>query len=269
MGRVIFKISVGFVAGALILLAISLYLSNHYLREQQRLAEAGNLSAARDDAELAARLDPFSPDPLAAKAYLDLRQGQIEAAVETFRNAIEREPPNTRSYIALGDLQRQQLNDPEAAAQTYQDALIHNPHATTIISRLGEALLSSGELEEARDQYEWLRGRGRIPFRDLYTLGKIQVRLGEPEEAITAFEEAREEAEDGLDSLNESEREQREAFVESLDLAVADALVVQERYDEARGVLSESTAEQAPAVLSLLDDDPEAYRESVLEAPIN
>lgn len=269
MGRVIFKTSVGFVAGALILLAVSLYLSNYYLREQQRLAETGDLPGARDDARRAAWLDPFSPDPLAAEAYLYLRQGQTEAAAATFQEAIRREPPNIRSYIALGDLQRQQLNDPEAAAKSYQGALDYNPHATSVISRLGEALLSSGEVEEARAQYEWLRERGRIPFRDLYTLGKIRVRLGEPEAGIEAFEEAREEAEQGLDSLNESELEQREAFVESLDLAVADALVVQELYDEAREVLSESTAEQAPAVLSLLEDNPESYRESVIDAPIN
>lgn len=269
MGRIVFKISVGFVTGALILLAISLYLSNHYLREQQRLAETGNLQDARRDADLAAWLDPFSPDPLAAEAYLDLRQGQTEAAEAAFEEAIEREPPNHRNYVALGDLQRQQLNDPEAAAESYQRALSYNPHATSVVSRLGEALLSSGDLEGARDQYEWLRERGRIPYRDLYTLGKILVRLGEPEEAIEAFEEARGAADEGLDSLNASERAQREDFVESLDLAVADALVVQELYDEAQEVLSESSAEQAPAVLALLEDDPEGYRESVLDAPIN
>ena len=39
--------------------------------------------------------------------------------------------------------------------------------------------------------------------------------------------------------------------------------------DEAREYLLQSDAEQAPAILALLDEDPEGYRESVLDAPIN
>ncbi len=269
MGRVVFKVSVGFVAGALIMLAISLYLSNHYLNEQIRLAEIGDLRGARADVELAARLDPFSPVPLSSKAYLELGQGRTEAAAEAFGEAIRREPANYRNYVALGNLQRQQLGDPGAAAESYREALSRNPGATAVISRLAEALLSAGELEEARGQYERLREMDKIPFRDLYALGKIQVRLGEPGAAIGTFEEAREKASVGLESLDESERAERMTFIESLDLAIADALVVQGSYAEAREVLSQSPAEQAPAVLALLGEDPESYRRSVLDAPIS
>ncbi len=63
MGRAVLKVSVGFVAGSLILLAVSLYLANIYLKDQQRLAEAGDLPRAMEKVEWAARLDPFSPAP--------------------------------------------------------------------------------------------------------------------------------------------------------------------------------------------------------------
>lgn len=268
MGRVVFKISVGFVTGALILLAGSLYLSNRYLAEQLRLAETGDLRGARSEVERAALLDPFSPDPLSSEAYLQLRQGQTEAAAQTFREAIRREPVNYKNYVDLGDLQRQQLSDPEAAVESYREALRYNPHATVVVGRLAETLLGTGDREGAKAQYEWLRERGKIPLKGLYTLGQIQVRLGEPEEAIQTFEDAREQADAGLGSLDGSEEAQREDLVESLDIAVADALVVQGLYDEARKALSRSSAGQAPAVLALLDEDPEAYRESVLDAPI-
>lgn len=269
MSSIVFKISVGFVTGALILLAISLYLSNHYLREQLRLAETGDLQGARAEVERAALLDPFSSEPLSSEAYLQLRQGQTEAAAESFRKAIRREPVNYKNYVDLGDLQRQQLSDPAAAAESYREALKRNPHATVVVSRLGETLLSTGDLEGAKAQYEWLREHGKIPLRGLYTLGQIQTRLGEPEEAIEIFQEAKEEAGGGLESLDGSEEGQRKDLVESLDLAIADALVVQGRYAEAREALSRSSAGQAPAVLALLDEDPEAYRDSVLDAPIN
>jgi predicted negative regulator of RcsB-dependent stress response len=100
-------------------------------------------------------------------------------------------------------------------------------------------------------------------------LGKIQIRLGEPDEAIKTFEDAKEKANAQPESSNESEEAQKKAFVESLDLATADALVAQGSYDEAREVLSQSSAEQAPTVLTLLDENPAGYRESVLNAPIN
>ncbi len=269
MGRIVFKISVGFVTGALILLAVSLYLSNHYLREQLRLAETGDLQGARAEVERAALLDPFSSEPLSSEAYLQLRQGQTEAAAESFREAIRRERVNYKNYVDLGDLQRQQLGDPGAAAESYREALRRNPHATVVVGRLGEALLSTGVLEGAKAQYEWLREHGKIPLRGLYTLGQIHTRLGEPEEAIEIFEDAKEAAGAGLGSLDESEEAQREDLVESLDLAIADALIVQGLYAEAREVLSRSSAGQAPAVLALLDEDPDVYRESVLDAPIN
>ena len=128
--------------------------------------------------------------------------------------------------------------------------------------------MSAEDLERAKAQYECLREHGKIRLRDLYTLGKIQVQLEEPEEAIETFEEARKMAGKGLEPLDESRKAEREDFLESLDLAVADALVVQGSYAEAREVLSRSEAEQAGAVIALLNEDPEGYRESVLDAAI-
>jgi tetratricopeptide (TPR) repeat protein len=268
LARVVFKISVGFVTGALILIAISLYMSNYYLKEQARLAEVGDLRSARVEAERAARLDPFSPAPPTSMAYLELRQGRAEAAAEAFREAIRRDPANYKNYVELGNLQRQQLSDPKAAVESYREALRYNPHATAVVSRLAEALVSTGDLEGAKAQYEQLQDLGKIPLKDLYTLGRIQMRLDSPDKAIKTFEEAKESARGELGSLNESQKAQREAFIESLDLAIADALVVQGSYAEAREVLSQSSAEQAPSILALLDEDPESYRKSVLDSPI-
>jgi len=267
LDRVI-KVSVGFVTGALILLAISLYLSSYYLKQQLRSVETENLQDAQGEVDLASRLDPFSPTPLVFKAYLALRRGRTEAALGDFREAINRDPRNSENWVALGDLHRQQLGDPETSAESYQEALKHNPYSAAAISRLGDALLNARDLEGAKAQYQRLRERGKISLKNLYTLGKIQVQLEEPEDAIKIFGEAREMAGERLEYLDGTRRAERETFIKSLDLAIADALVVQGSYDEAREVLSQSKAEQASAVLVLLNEDPEGYRKSVLDANI-
>jgi hypothetical protein len=53
-----------------------------------------------------------------------------------------------------------------------------------------------------------------------------------------------------------------------MDLDIADALVVQGRYGQAREILEQSPSEQAPGLLSLLNSDPGAYREQVINSDI-
>jgi tetratricopeptide (TPR) repeat protein len=269
LSRVLFRISVGFVTGALVLLAVSLYMSNYYLGEQLRLMSVGDTPGARSAVELAARLDPFSPAPLTSEANIDLLEGRIQAASDALGEAIRRDPVNYNNYVLLGNLQMERLGKPQDAAESYQNALEHNPHAIAVVSRYANALLNAGESEEARAQYEWLRENGQISFEDLYALGRLQVRLGEPEEAIQTLEDTKDKASAGLESLDEPRKTDRETFIESLDLAIADALVVQGSYAEAREVLLQSGAEQAPVVLALLEEDPDGYRESVRAAPIS
>jgi len=269
MASTVFKVSVGFVVGALILLGSSLYLSSRALEEQARLAESGDLQGAEAQIERAARLDPFGPAPLASEGYLELRRGRPEAAVEAFREATRRDPANYINYVSMGSVQRQRLGDAEAAAESYRQALRRNPNAESVRSLLAEALLSSGDLRGAREQYEWLWENERASFNDLYTLGRLYLRTGEPEEGVAAFEAAREQAVAGLGSLQGDDRERREELVSSLDLAIADAYVVQRDYEAALEVLEASDSEQAPAIRALLERDPERYRRSVLETRVN
>ena len=58
LSSVIFRISAGFLVGVLALLATVLYLSDHYIVEQQRLAAAGDVQGALEASRKAVRLDP-------------------------------------------------------------------------------------------------------------------------------------------------------------------------------------------------------------------
>lgn len=267
LSRVAFKISVGFVVGVLILLAVSLSISAYYLAQQQRLATSGDVDGALDAARLSARLDPFNSAPLTAEALLLQRQGQNEEAAEVLRDAIERDPANYSNRTQLGNLQLTQLNDPEAAVESYRRALEQIPRDTNLIASLAFALTRTGDLEAAKTEYERVQEFDRISSRNLYDLGRIYARTGEPEKAVETLTRAREDVAARVeDSNNELKRVQRELFLNSIDLAVADAHVVQGDYDAARAVLEESEAEQAPAILELLNTNPEEYRDSVLNS---
>jgi len=269
MGSTVFKVSVGFVVGILILLGVSLYLSSRALDEQARLAESGDLQGAMVQVERAARLDPFGPAPLASEGYLELRRGRPEAAVEAFRQATERDPANYINYVSMGSVQRERLGDARAAAESYRQALKRNPNADSVRSLLAEALLSSGDLRGAREEYRWLQEQEKASLNDLYTLGRLYLRTGEPGEGVRAFEGAKRQAMVGLEDLQGDERERREDLISSLDLAIADAYVVQRDYEAALATLEASDSEQAPAIRALLEQDPERYRRSVLETRVN
>ncbi len=263
MSGVIFRVSAAFLVGALVLLAVSLSLSGYYLNEQQRLAAAGDMSGAMQEIETASRLDPFGTEPLRAKSVLLQRQGKNEEAVDALQEAVRRDPNNYLPYMLLGFAQMNRLNDYGAATQSFRDALELNPKTSLVRTGLAQALVRKGDLEEARKQYENLRETGQISLQGLYDLGRIYVRTGGPEKGRETLQAAKKQAEAGLEGLGPSSRSQREELIQSIDLAIADALVVQGRYDEAREIVANSSSEQAPAILALLDANPEMYRESV------
>jgi tetratricopeptide (TPR) repeat protein len=268
LSRVVFKISAGFLVGALALLAMALYLSGYYLREETRLAAAGDLRGALEASRTSARLDPFSPRPLEGQSYLLQQQGHDEEAAAALREAIERDPNNYILHLLMGNLQLAKLNDLDAAARSYRKVLELNPNHTTASSTLAQVLVKKGNLEGAKKEYEKLREQGEINYQGLYDLGRIYVRTGEPGKGYKTISLARREASAGLQNLKGPLRTQREELIVSMDLALADALVVQREYARAREILAASSSDQAPALLQLLDADPEAYRESVVNSGI-
>ncbi|WP_166397928.1 tetratricopeptide repeat protein [Rubrobacter marinus] len=263
-----FKVAVGFVVVALILLAGSLYMSVAYMKQEQQLAAAGDIEGAVEKTRAAARFNPFDSMPLMVQSNLLQQQGQDEAAERALREAIDRDPANYANFVYLGNLQSSRLNQPEAAVDSYAAALEKIPRDTGLIFALAQAHTQVGDLEAAKQEYEKLVELEKIPPRGLFNLGKIYVRTGDPEKGVETLLKAKKRASANLEKAEGAKREEREAFVTSVNLALADALVVEGRYDEARAALAESGAEQAPAILELLNTDPEGYRETVLNSEV-
>jgi len=263
----VFRLSAGFLVAVLALLAMSLYLSEYYLGEERSLIAAGDLRGGLEAAQTAARLDPFDPEPLEDVSYVRQQRGRNEEAIAALREAVDRDPNNYIIYLELATLQST-LNDPTAAAENYRKVLDLNPKAYAANSGLAEVLLEKGDLEGAKREYEKVEEAGEIPYTELYDLGRIYVRTGEPREGFRAIKRARRQASKDIEGLEGPPKVQRERFVASMDLALADALVVQGKYDRAGKIIAGSSSEQALALLRLLDTDPEAYRDQVVNSDI-
>ena len=267
MSRVIFRLSAGFLVGVLALLATVLYLSDYYTGEQQRLAAAGDFSGAMEASRRAVRLDPFDTDALQAQSFLWRQQREYDRAILALKEAIERDPNNYLPYLTLANLQLA-LGEFDAAAKGYREVLELNPNAVTASSALAQTLARQGKLGEAKAYYEALEQEKSITYQDRYNLGRIQVRTGEPAEGVRNIRRARRMAAAELSRSRAPAIGNQRQLLVSMDLATADALVVQGRYGQARRILVRSPSEQAPGLLELLNSDPVAYREQVINSDI-
>ena len=265
LSRVIFRLSAGFLVGVLTLLAALLYLSDYYTGEQQRLAAAGDVAGAMEASRRAVGLDPFDTDALQAQSYLWRQQKKHDRAILALKEAIERDPNNYLPYLTLANL-RLGMRDLDAAIEGYRDVLELNPNAVSASSSLARTLARQGKLAEAKVEYEALEEMKEITYQDRYDLGRIQVRTGEPQEGVKNIRRARRMAADEL-QRSPTPAGGRQLLV-SMDLATADAFVVQGRYGQARRILAQSPSEQAPGLLELLNLDPAAYREQVINSGI-
>ena len=265
MSLTVFRLSAGFLVGVLALLATVLYLSDYYSAEQQRLAAAGDEAGAMEASRMAVRLDPFDTDALQAQSLLWRQKSNYERAALALREAIERDPNNYLPYLTLANL-RLTMGDPDAAVEGYREVLALNPNAVLARSSLARTLMKQGKLREAKAEFGKLKEEKSATYQDLYDLGRIQVRTGEAQEGVKNIKRAKRMAE--AQGKRGPQAEHQKRLLVSMDLATADALVVAGRIGQAQSILEESPSEQAPGLLELLNSDPEAYREQVINSDV-
>jgi tetratricopeptide (TPR) repeat protein len=267
LSRAIFRLSAGFLVGVLALLAASLYLSVYFTGEQQRLAAAGDEAGAMEASRMAVRLDPFDTDALQAQSLLWRQHRNYDRAALALREAIGRDPNNYLPQLTLANL-RLTMGDPKAAVKGYRHVLGLNPNATLARSSLAHTLARQGKLREAKAEYETLKEEKSATYQNLYDLGRIQARTGDAPEGVKNIKRARRMAAARFDRVRGPQTVRQGQLLVSMDLATADALVVQGRIGQAKRILAESPSEQAPGLLELLDSDPEAYREQVINSDV-
>ena len=136
-------------AVAVTALAVVLSLASPPLAERQvdrvtAAIDAGDLDAARDDADLAARLDPLSLEPLWAQALVAERSGDLARAHDLYQEAAERQPRNPYALYQLGVFRLLALEDACLAYQALNAAY-------TIDQQNRSMWIEGGPLDDARD----------------------------------------------------------------------------------------------------------------------
>jgi len=262
----ILKLSAVFATAILLVITASIYLSGRYLDRHYEFMVDGETGEAIVAAERASRLDPLSAEALLAKSSLLQSEERYRQAERALEAAAEREPANYELPQQLGDIRLNSMNRPSEAVDSYERVLELNPRSTDARLGLAEAYVRTGELRQAVVQYEKLDSLEGLDSGQLYELGRLYTRTGEPEKGLAAIRRARDRAQRRVRGLEGRQRQRRLGFLRSFRLAIAEALVVERRYEEAYRVVSNTPTERSAARLDLISSDPEGYRLNLLNS---
>jgi tetratricopeptide (TPR) repeat protein len=136
------------VAAALVSVAVlvsfsSPRLADRAVRESTRALDDGDFERARDRAERAELLNPLSVDPLLARARMEERRGDLDAAEDFYVDAVELQPENPATWYALGLFEFEARERMCAAYRFLNEAYTLDPS--------GNQWVVGGPLDVARD----------------------------------------------------------------------------------------------------------------------
>lgn len=121
-----------------------------------------------------------------AGAYLKL--GKNNEAIQTYSDAIRRDPSNDSMHLKLGHLFFG-LDRYKEAENEYKEAVRINPDPNSIFS-LGQALMNQGDYSEAKDMFEKVKKMSPKGGDGNYGLGQVYKKLGQNDKAIEEFKAA-------------------------------------------------------------------------------
>jgi tetratricopeptide (TPR) repeat protein len=153
------------------------------------LAGAGRLKEAQNEIEAARALDPSSPGLDSVEGMILLALNQDEEAIEFLSRAVEREPGDSRSWLAMGKIfyRRGML---EKAADAFSKATTADSKNAEAWFYLGEIELAGRRFEQAVTQYKTVRSLDP-GYVEAYRQEAVAFqRLGRQGEAVGILEQA-------------------------------------------------------------------------------
>ena len=111
------------------------------LKEESPVSYLAQAREALDSLEL----EPLSPEFYALSAFLSVEEGNIEAAEESFQQAISLDPQYAEAYYNLALLYVDRFDDLETAIGHFRSALESDPQFAEAHHNLALLLLGSGE----------------------------------------------------------------------------------------------------------------------------
>ena len=133
--------------------------------------------ARRFDKAMAAFHRAIELNPKAATAYNGIGRvyyhtGPAEKAIEAYRQAFRLDRQYVDAYFGLGVLYFAQLGDFEAAVETFQDGLAHNPNNGFLVASLGNTYARMGRFDEALAS---LQQAIRLDPNSTYAYGNLSI----------------------------------------------------------------------------------------------
>jgi tetratricopeptide (TPR) repeat protein len=153
------------------------------------LQQAGELTQAMEQYELALQIDPDFAVAHNNLGSVLLEKGQLSEAMEQFERALQIKPDYAGAHFNLGSALAQTGQLPKAIDQD-EEALEIEPDYAEAHNNLGLALLQTGRDQESVDQYEQAL-RIKPDYAEAhYNLGNFLFQTGRSPEAIDQYEQA-------------------------------------------------------------------------------
>jgi tetratricopeptide (TPR) repeat protein len=138
-----------------------------------------------------ATLNPRDADAHYQLGLIYAQRRQYEPAIARFRKALEIDPREPDAHFQLGRIARQQGRYADAIRHCQAALRIDDRHASSEVWReIGIANLLAGEAEVARQGLEKYRVRHPYDPEGACWLGRTMAKLGQPEEARVAYDQA-------------------------------------------------------------------------------
>ncbi|MBI2947298.1 MAG: tetratricopeptide repeat protein, partial [Verrucomicrobia bacterium] len=157
----------------------------------------GRNQEALEQANEAARADPFSARPLLRQSGALSALGRLDEALEKYRLAVEIDPNRNVAPAFVGWIYMENSKYDRAVSHL-QPGVSRNPNSAKLVAFLGYALAKSGRPAEAQLQLERLKEIARVRRVSPYDFALIHLGLGNREQALTLFEKAFDEHDDQL-----------------------------------------------------------------------
>lgn len=136
------------------------------------------LTQAKADMRRARELAPDEPDVVLATADMERAQGKPEKAREVLQQGIQAHAHDPRLYLALIALEIRE-DKPKEALQRTRQGLKEFPDNNDLLHALADLLVQDGSLKEAEETIARLRERKYAPSLLDYLQARIHVRKGE------------------------------------------------------------------------------------------
>ena len=163
---------------------------DHPHRHGQIMRKLASLGRPHDAEALARKLVEHAPGNLrallvASRFHLD--QDRLDEAMRLLQSALEIDPDNQDARRLRGQAFFQ-MSDYRRASEDLRFYASHHPQSLEAHGQLADALLNSGEWEEAVDVAEHLIDLDPEHFHAYQVLGRALVELDSPEDAVAAFD---------------------------------------------------------------------------------